>query len=137
MPSNSQLATGAATHESNLATKPYRFSVGVVPGSRFRGLPLVDFSLEPTAFHDRSASQHGQQKSLDGWNKALKYAEGALGGSQNAEALRQDNLIVDADATTETVIMALKLSTDTVPIAEEYTNPPLMDGWNDDEVAKV
>ena len=80
--------------------------MGVIPGSRFRvvgGLPLVDFSSEPTArpfihslrpicetvfnlllvayiailkvFRDRSASRHGQRKSLDGWDKALKFAE--------------------------------------------------------------
>ena len=68
------------------STKPYKFSMGVIPGSRFRvagGLPLVDFSSEPTArslrpicetvfnlllvayiaslkvFRDRSASRHG------------------------------------------------------------------------------
>lgn len=121
-------------------TKPYKFSVGVVPGSRFRvagGLPLVDFSSEPTArafihslrpicetvfnlllvayitslkvFRDRSASQQEQRKSLGGWDKALKFAEDALEKSQDAEALRQDNLIVDADATTETAFKTLNL----------------------------
>jgi hypothetical protein len=150
------------------STKPYKFSMGVVPGSRFRfagGLPLVDFSSEPTArsfihslrpicetvfnlllvgyiaslkmFRDRSASRPGQRKSLDGWDKALKFAEEALEMSQNAEVLRRNNSIIHADATTETAFKTLKLSTDVVPIAEEYINPPLMDGWNDDEVARV
>jgi hypothetical protein len=122
------------------STKPYKFSVGVVPGSRFRvagGLPLVDFSSEPTArlfihnlrpiceivfnlllvayiaslkvFCDRPASRHGQRKSLDSWDKAFKFAEEALQKSQDAEALRQDNSIVDADATTETAFKTLKL----------------------------
>ncbi|KAH9042676.1 hypothetical protein EDB85DRAFT_1085527 [Lactarius pseudohatsudake] len=144
---------------------PYKFTMGVVPGSRFRGLKLVDFSSEPTArhfihslcsicetifnlllcayiaglkaFRDRFASQHRQQKSLDGWDKALKFAEEALEESQDAEVLRQENSIVDADATVEAAFKALKLSTDAVPIAEEYTNPPLIDGWDEDEVAKV
>jgi hypothetical protein len=120
-------------------TKPYKFSMGVVPGSRFRvagGLPLFDFSSEPTArafihslrpicetvfnlllvayiaslkvFRDRSASRHGQRKSLDGWDKALKFAEGALEKSQDAEALRRGNSIVDADATTESLKQPLK-----------------------------
>jgi hypothetical protein len=122
------------------STKPYKFSMGVVPGSRFRvagGLPLVDFSSEPTArafihslrpicetifnlllvayiaslkvFRDRSASRHEQRKSLDGWDEALKFAEEALEKSQDAEALRRDNLIIDADATTETAFKTLKL----------------------------
>ncbi|KAM6493333.1 hypothetical protein JOM56_011467 [Amanita muscaria] len=147
------------------STKPYKFSMGIVPGSRFRvsaGLSLVDFSSEPTArsfihslrpicetvfnlllvgyiaslkmFRDRSASR---RKSLDGWDKALKFAEEALEKSLDAEALRRDDLTVDADAATETAFKTLKLSTDVVPIAEDYINPPLMNGWSDDEVAKV
>jgi hypothetical protein len=122
------------------STKPYKFSMGVVPGSRFRvsgGLPLVDFSSEPTArafihslrpicetvfnlllvayvaslkvFRDRSASRDEQRKSLDGWDQALKFAEEALEKSRDAEVLRQDNLIVDADAATETAFKTLKL----------------------------
>jgi len=39
----------------------------------------------------------------------LKFAEEALEKSQDAEALRQDNSIVDADATTETAFTSLKL----------------------------
>ncbi|KIL59239.1 hypothetical protein M378DRAFT_1068410 [Amanita muscaria Koide BX008] len=147
------------------STKPYKFSMGIVPGSRFRvsaGLSLVDFTSEPTArsfihslrpicetvfnlllvgyiaslkmFRDRSASR---RKSLDGWGKALKFAEEALEKSLDAEALRRDDLTVDADAATETAFKTLKLSTDVVPIAEDYINPPLMNGWSDDEVAKV
>jgi hypothetical protein len=121
---------GAPNHTSSLW----------VEGSRFRfggGLPLVDFSSEPTArafihslrpicetifnvllvayiaslkmFRDKSASRQGPRKSLDGWDKALKFAEDALEKSQDAEALRRDNLIVDADATTETAFKTLKL----------------------------
>ncbi|KAM6493220.1 hypothetical protein JOM56_011354 [Amanita muscaria] len=147
------------------STKLYKFSMGIVPGSRFRvsaGLSLVDFSSEPTArsfihslrpicetvfnlllvgyiaslkmFRDRSASR---RKSLDGWDKALKFAEEALEKSLDAEALRRDDLTVDADAATETAFKTLKLSTDVVPIAKDYINPPLMNGWSDDEVAKV
>ena len=60
-------------------------------------------------FRDRSASRHGQRKSLDGWDKVLKFAEEALEKSQDAEALRQVNSIVNADATTETAFKTLKL----------------------------
>ncbi|KAH9072882.1 hypothetical protein EDB83DRAFT_2220190 [Lactarius deliciosus] len=116
---------------------PYKFTMGVVPGRRFRGLKLVDFSSEPTArpfihslrsicetlfnlllcayianlkaFRDRVASQHGQRKSLDGCDTALKFAEEALEKSQDAEVLRQENSIVDADATAEAAFEALKL----------------------------
>lgn len=100
-------------------------------------LPLVDFSSEPTArsfihnlrpiceivfnlllvayiaslkmHRDRSASRPRQWKSLDGWDKALKFAEEALEMSQNAEVLRRNNSIIDADATTETAFKTLKL----------------------------
>lgn len=89
------------------STKPFMFSMGVVPGSRFRveeGLPPVDFSSEPTArpfihslrpiwetvfnLFDRSASRPGQWKSLpvDGCDKALKFAEEALEKSQDRGA---------------------------------------------------
>ncbi|KAH9006404.1 hypothetical protein EDB86DRAFT_3144168 [Lactarius hatsudake] len=116
---------------------PYKFTMGVVPGRRFRGLKLVDFSSEPTArpfihslrsiceiifnlllcayianlkaFRDRFASQYGQCKSLDGWDTALEFAEEALEKSQDAEVLRQENSIVDADATVEAAFKALKL----------------------------
>ncbi|KAI9439868.1 hypothetical protein H4582DRAFT_2075230 [Lactarius indigo] len=137
------------------STKPYRFSAGVVQGSHFRvteGLPLVDLSSEPPAysfihslrpicetifnlllvtyitglrvFRDISqvASQPGLRKCLgpvDGWDKTLKFAEEALEKSQEAEAFK-----------------ALKLSTDAVPF-KYYINPPLMNGWNNDEVARV
>lgn len=121
-------------------TKPYKFSIGVARGSRFRiagGLPLIDFSSEHTArlfihslrpicetvfnlllvayvaslkvFRDRSPSRNRQRKSLDGWDKALKFAEEALEKSQAAEVLRQDDLIVDADAATEAAFKALRL----------------------------
>ncbi|KAH9002125.1 hypothetical protein EDB86DRAFT_2901409 [Lactarius hatsudake] len=141
---------------------PSKFTMGTFPGSTFRGLKLVDFSSEPTArpfihslrpicetifnlllltyiaslkaFRDRFASQ---QKSLDGWDKALKFAEEALEMSRAAEVLRQENSIVTADEIVATAIKALKLSTDVVPISKKYTNPPLMDGWDDDEVGKV
>ncbi|KAH9004224.1 hypothetical protein EDB86DRAFT_2826090 [Lactarius hatsudake] len=148
------------------STKPYKVSIRVVRDSPFlhfvrRGLPLVDCSCEPTArafVHDLRQicesvfnffllvyiaslkafrSRHvGQQKSLDGWDKVLKFAEKTLEKSQDAEALRQDNSITDADATTETAFKSLKLSTDAVPIAKDYTNPHLMDGWKE-EVAEV
>ena len=51
----------------------------------------------------------GQRESLDGWDKALKFAEVALEKSQDAEVLRRGNSIVDADTTTETAFRTLKL----------------------------
>lgn len=60
-------------------------------------------------FRDRTASRSGSWKSLDGWDKALRFAQEALQKSQNAEVLRRDALIVDADAITETAFKALKL----------------------------
>ena len=122
------------------STKPYKFSMGVPRGSRFRvsgGLPLADFSSEPTArsfihslrpicetvfnlllvaysaslkvYHDRSASRNGQRNSLDGWEKALKFAAEALDKSQRAEEMRQENKFGDADAGAEAAFSALKL----------------------------
>ncbi|KAH9065933.1 hypothetical protein EDB87DRAFT_908528 [Lactarius vividus] len=116
----------------NGRTKPHKVSMGVVwdRGSPFlrllrRILRLVDFSWEPIAcafFHSLrlicetvfnffllayiaslKAFRHGQQKNLDGWDQALKFAE-ALEKSQDAEALRQDNSINDANATTENIV---------------------------------
>ncbi|KAI9441421.1 hypothetical protein H4582DRAFT_2110330 [Lactarius indigo] len=152
--------------------KPYTFMMGVVPGSRFRGLKSVDFSSEPTtrlfihtlrpicetmfnlllcayitslkAFRDRSTSQHGQRKSLDGWDKALNFAEKALEKSQDAEALRQENSIVDTDATIEAAFKALKLRYSFLTY-QQYRcgtdcrgiHQPSPDGWDEDEVAKM
>ena len=112
-------------------------------------LLLVAYIASLKMFRDRSASRHGQRKSLDGWDKALKFAEEALEKSQDAKALRQVNWTVNADATTETAFKTLKLrynfvnkfywpinSTDAVPIAEDYINPPLINNWSD-KVAKV
>lgn len=104
-------------------------------------LLLVTYIASLKMFRDMSqaASQPGLRKCLgpvDGWDKTIKFAEEALEKSQDAEALRRDDLIVDADATAEVAFKALKLSIDVVPW-KYYINPPLMNGWNDDEVAKV
>ncbi|KAH9040797.1 hypothetical protein EDB85DRAFT_1925561 [Lactarius pseudohatsudake] len=141
---------------------PSKFTMGTFPGSPFRGLKLVDFSSKPTArpfihslrpicetifnlllltyivsmkaFRDRFASQ---QKSLDGWDRALKFAEEALEMSQTAEVLRQEDSTVTADAIAAAAIKALKISMDAVPLSRKYINPPLMDSWDDDEVRRV
>lgn len=42
------------------------------------------------------------------WDQAINLAEEALEKSQLAEAQHQDNLIIDADATAETALKALK-----------------------------
>ena len=106
-------------------------------------LLLVAYIASLKMFRDRSASRHGQRKSLDGWDKVLKFAEEALEKSQDAEALRQVNSIVNADATTETAFKTLKLRYNFVnkfflPYkltyqqhrcgTEEYINPPLING---------
>ncbi|KAH9019018.1 hypothetical protein EDB85DRAFT_2010048 [Lactarius pseudohatsudake] len=141
---------------------PSKFTMGTFPGSIFEGLELVDFSSEPTArpfihslrpicetifnlllltyiaslkaFRDRFASQ---QKSLDGWDRALKFAEEALEKSQTAGVLRQEDSTVTADAIAAAAIKALKISTDAVPLSRKYISPPLMDGWDDEEVGRV
>ncbi|KAH9041726.1 hypothetical protein EDB85DRAFT_2139823 [Lactarius pseudohatsudake] len=104
-------------------------------------LLLVTYIASLKTFRDMSqaATQPGLRKCLgpvDGWDKTLRFAEEALEKSQDAEVLRRDDLIVDADATAEVAFKALKLSIDAVPW-KYYINPPLMNGWNDDEVAKV
>jgi hypothetical protein len=124
------------------STKPYKFSIGLVPGTHFRvgeGQHFDDFSFKPTAHsfirtlrpiceivfnlflltyiaslkaqisRDRSTSRPGQWKDLDGWEKALKFAEEVLEMSLEAEALRQKKSIIDADATVEAAFQALKL----------------------------
>jgi hypothetical protein len=112
------------------STKPYKFSIGLKRGSRFRlneGLPLVDYptahhlihNLRPiceTVFHLLLEAYTASLKAFrnrwlneGGWDEALKLAEEALKKSEDAEALRQDNSIVEADATTEAAFKALKL----------------------------
>ena len=113
--------------------------MGVVPGGCLHvdtGLRLAPFSSEPAAHHFIHSlhpiceilfnllligyitslkafcdytSQHGEQEKLDGWDKAIRFAEVALEKSQDAEVLRQNNSIVDADSTTEAAFKALKL----------------------------
>ncbi|KAH9068513.1 hypothetical protein EDB83DRAFT_2586991, partial [Lactarius deliciosus] len=147
------------------STKPYKFSAGAVQGrglplvdssseptarsfihslcpicETIFNLLLVTYIASLKMFRDMSqaASQPGLQRCLgpvDGWDKTLKFAEEALEKSQDAEVLHRDDLIVDADATAEVAFKALKLSINAVPW-KYYINPPLMDGWNDDEVAK-
>ena len=73
---------------------------------------LVGYVASLKEFRGRSASQPGQRKSLDGWGKATMFAEEALEKSQDAEALRKVNSIVDANATTKTAFKNLKLRYD-------------------------
>ncbi|KAI0249647.1 hypothetical protein BJV78DRAFT_1155718 [Lactifluus subvellereus] len=77
------------------STKPYKFSTQEVVSVSLRlicetvfNLLLVAYIASLKVFHDRSTSRHGQGKSLDGWDKVLKFAEEALEESQDAEALR-------------------------------------------------
>ncbi len=78
-------------------------------------LLLVTYIASLKAFRDKSVSRHGQWMSLDGRDKTLKFADEALEKSQDAEVtvLRQDNLIIDADATTETALMRYRLPRNT------------------------
>jgi len=46
---------------------------------------------------------------LDGWDTALDFAAKALDESRDADAMRRDNLIVDADVTVEEAFKALRL----------------------------
>jgi len=143
--------------------EPYKFSIGLIPGTHFRvgvGYALDDFSVGPASSFIHSLrpiceivfnlfllayiaslkayrDTFAKQKNLDGWEKALKLAEEVLEKSLDAEALRQKNLIADADATTEAAFQVLKLCTDMVPIADRYRiDRTLMKGW-DDEVSKA
>lgn len=73
---------------------------------------LVAYIANLKVFRDRSASglySTSQQKSPDGWDRALEFAEEVLEKTQDAEVLRRDNSIVEADAITETAFKALKL----------------------------
>ncbi|KAG1731109.1 uncharacterized protein EDB91DRAFT_1058963, partial [Suillus paluster] len=81
----------------------------ICTGKTIFNLLLVTYITSLKVFRNRSTSQHGQRKSLDGWSKALKFAEEALEKSQTAEALCKDNLIIDADATAEAALKALRL----------------------------
>jgi hypothetical protein len=48
-------------------------------------------------------------ESVDYWDKATKIAEEALEKSQDAEKLRQNNLIVEADEVADAALKALQL----------------------------
>jgi hypothetical protein len=121
------------------STKPYKFSEGIVPGSRVqnKGLQLEDFyskhdadpfilglrpicetifnfflityiaTLKELREHIRIAG-HERVGSLAQWDQAINLAEEALEKSLHAEAWRQNNSIIDADATAETAFKALK-----------------------------
>lgn len=113
------------------STEPYKLSIGRIPGTHFRvgeGYALGDFSssfiqsLRPICeiifnllLHAYIASlkayrdTFANQQDLDGWEKALKLSEEVLEKSLDAEALRQKEMIVDANATTEAAFQALKL----------------------------
>ncbi|KAH9036502.1 hypothetical protein EDB85DRAFT_1888854 [Lactarius pseudohatsudake] len=66
------------------STKPYKLTMGSFPGTHhficslrpicktIFNLLLLAYIASLKAYHDRDASQ---QKSLDGWDKALKFAE--------------------------------------------------------------
>ena len=64
------------------------------------------------AFRDRSILRNEPRKITDDWDKSIKFAEEALQKSQDAEVLRQDNSIVEADTTTATAFEVLKLRYD-------------------------
>lgn len=70
---------------------------------------LVVYSSSLRIFRERSASRNGQRMVLDGWDRALDFATKALDESQDADAMRQDNLIIDADVTVEEAFKALRL----------------------------
>ena len=53
-------------------------------------------------------TKHEWLGSLAKWDQAINLAEEALEKSQRGEALRQDNSIIDADASAETALKALK-----------------------------
>ncbi|KAN0137015.1 hypothetical protein V8E53_005012 [Lactarius tabidus] len=80
-------------------------------------------------------AQHERVGSLAQWDQAINLAEEALEKSLHAEACRQNNSIIDADATAETALKALKRSTDFVPNAFKIDH--LMDIWDDDKLSKV
>lgn len=128
--------------DGSMRTRPYKFSMGVVPGRfrvtelRFLGplpeptarqfihslrpicetifnLLLVAYIISMKEMRDRSITRQwkvqGRSLSVDSWDKALEFAEEALGKSQDAEMLRQDNSIDEADSITESALKALEL----------------------------
>lgn len=122
--------------------KRKKFFIGVIPGSHSQvpAELLLNDSREPTAhsfirtlrpicetifnlllvgyiaglkaFRDRSILRNEPRKITDDWDKSIKFAEEALQKSQDAEVLRQDNSIVEADTTTATAFEVLKLRYD-------------------------
>jgi len=69
---------------------------------------LVAYSSSLKIFRERSASRNGQRMVLDGWDRALNFAAKALDESRDADAMRWDNLIVNADVTVEEAFKALQ-----------------------------
>jgi hypothetical protein len=118
-------------------SKPCKLSMGRDPRTQRQVIAFHDFSFQSTA-HDfihslrpiceivfnllllsyiaslkvwvpceDAPSQPGQER-ISGFDKALGFAEEALKKSQNAEVLRQDNLIAMADVATEAAFQDLK-----------------------------
>lgn len=70
---------------------------------------LVTYIATLKEFRERiKIAQHERLGSLAQWDQAINLAEEALEKSQDAEARRQDNSIIDADATAENALKALK-----------------------------
>jgi hypothetical protein len=119
-------------------TKPFKFSMGaetVAPGRRGTQLPLYNFpfqhtrdarisfihSLRPiceTVFNMfllayiealKTRRSVSSAESVDDWDKAIKITEEALEKSQDAEKLRQNNLIAEADELADAALKGLKL----------------------------
>ena len=116
--------------------RPYKFSIGLDPRTQFQVIPLCDFSfhlssklfihglrticeivfnlllLTYVASLKALVTPQSGQESISSWDErlgvGLRFAEEALKKSQNAEALRQDDLITNANMVTEDAFQDLK-----------------------------
>jgi hypothetical protein len=70
---------------------------------------LVTYIATLKEFRERTRiAQHERVGSLAQWDQAINLAEEALEKSLHAEACRQNNSVIDADATAETALKALQ-----------------------------
>lgn len=93
---------------SKLAARPFVLALRPICETIFN-LFLVTYSATLKVLREQiEFDKHERLGSLAKWDRTINLAEEALQKSQHAEALRQDNSIIDADATAETALEALK-----------------------------
>jgi len=91
------------------------------------------------AYHNRSTSMRKREgvkrPSLDGWDRALKFAKDALATFRQAENQRKDGNVDSADLSVVEGLRLLHVSTGAVSTV--YKSKLFMTGWDEDEVKKA